>query len=82
MEANVYKALHVITTLTVMNVLVYYSQSIALPYLEAVHGSEGTNNLDLVHTRVKSHCQAIIDNPDILFTADASYNSGSSDGKI
>ena len=82
MEANVYNALHDIHTLTEMAILVYYSQSIALPYLEAVHGSEGTNNLDLVHTRVKSHCQAIIDNPDILFTADASYNSGSLDGKI
>ena len=67
-----------------MTVLVYYSQSIALPYLEAVCGSEGTNNLDLgpLHTEAESHCQAVIDNPDLLLAANTSYNSGSLDEKI
>ena len=34
----------------------------------AVCGSEGTNNLDLgpLHTQAESHCQAVIDNPDLL----------------
>ena len=52
-------------------------------FIFIVPGSEENNNLDLcpLHTFVKSHCQAIINNPDLL-AADVSHISGSLNGKI
>jgi hypothetical protein len=86
MEQNVYKALHDIPTLTELCVLALYSISISAPYMRQVRGPEHdtTNVLNLgpLHKKVKAHCQAIIDHPDLLLAPDASYEDGSMDGMI
>jgi hypothetical protein len=84
MEQNIYKGLLDIPTLTELCVLVLYSQSISVPYVKAIHSPDGKQNvLDVgpLHDRVKVHCDAIIENSDLLLAADASYESGSLDGK-
>ncbi|PCH34814.1 hypothetical protein WOLCODRAFT_19599 [Wolfiporia cocos MD-104 SS10] len=84
MEANLFKALHDIPTLTELAVLALYSQAICHPYLREVQGpdQEHTNFLDLgpLHNRVKSHCHNIAMNPLILLAPDASYSMGALDG--
>jgi hypothetical protein len=86
MEQNVYKALHDIPTLTELCVLILYSISISVPYMQVVRGPQHdtTNVLNLgpLHDKVKAHCQAIINNPDLLLAPDASYECGSMDGII
>jgi hypothetical protein len=86
MEQNVYKALHDIPTLTELCVLALYSISISASYMRQVRGPEHdtTNVLNLgpLHNKVKAHCQAIIDHPDLLLAPDASYEHGSMDGMI
>jgi len=43
-----------------------------------------TNLLDIgpVHDKVIAHCHAVIDNPNLILSLDASYMTGSMDGKI
>jgi hypothetical protein len=83
---NVYKALHDIPALTELCVLILYSISISVPYMGVVRGPQHhtTNVLNLgpLHDKVKAHCQAIINNPDLLLAPDASYECGSMDGII
>ena len=47
-------------------------------------GAEETNLLDLgpVHDKVIAHCRAIINNPDLLLSPEASYLTGSFDGQL
>ena len=75
MEQNVYKTLHDIPTLTKFCVLILYSISISVPYMQVVRGPQHdtTNVLNLgpLHDKVKAHCQAIINNPDLLLAPDA-----------
>jgi len=85
MEQNVYDALHNIPTLTELAVLALYSQSISQPYMRHVRGPglAATNMLDLgpLHEHVKAHCRAIINEPGLLLSAAASYETGSLDGR-
>ncbi|KZP10314.1 hypothetical protein FIBSPDRAFT_913879 [Athelia psychrophila] len=85
-ELNVYNGLHDIPTLTELSVLVLYSQAISHPYMRQVRGPDAAdcNLLDMgpIHDNVKAHCQAIIDDPDLLMSPEASYERGSMDGKI
>jgi hypothetical protein len=85
-EKNIYDALHDIPTLTELCVLILYAQAISHPYMHIVRGPDAsqTNLLDLgpVHDKLKSHCQAIIANPDLLLAPDASYSTGTMDGQL
>lgn len=77
MEQNLYKALNDIPTLTELAVLSLYSQTISIPYMIHVRGDPNMSALDLgpMHDKVKAHCQAIINNPDLILAADASHES-------
>ncbi|PCH35890.1 hypothetical protein WOLCODRAFT_38477, partial [Wolfiporia cocos MD-104 SS10] len=85
MEANLFKALHDIPTLTELAVLALYSQAICHPYLRQVCGpkQEHTNLLDLgpLHNWVKAHSKNIAENPLLLLAPDASYSTGALDGE-
>ncbi|KAF6751435.1 hypothetical protein DFP72DRAFT_907726 [Ephemerocybe angulata] len=84
-ELNLYNALHDAPTLTELAVMALYTQSVTHPYLRVVRGSgeDTVNALDLgpFHLKVRSHCEAIIANPDLLIAPDASFEKGSLDGK-
>lgn len=84
-EANVYKTLSDIPTLTEMAVLVLYSQAISHPYMRTVrnHKIAARNLLDLgpFHEKVKMHCRSIIDQPELLLAADSTHKIGALDGK-
>ena len=86
MENNVYLGLHDIPTLTELAVLSLYSQAISHPYLRQVlgPGKQFTNVLDLgpLHARVKAQCQAVISNPYLLLSPDATSTTGALDGKV
>ena len=85
-EQNIYLGLHDIPTLTELCVLILYAQAITHPYMRQVRGPNAaeTNLLDMgpVHENVIAHCRAIINNPDLLLSSDASYTSGSMDRKV
>ena len=78
MEQNLYKALHDIPTLTELAALSLYSQSVTTQYAVLVRADSSSNHLDLgpLHNDVKAHCQAIIDNPDLLLGEEASNQTG------
>lgn len=86
MENNVYLGFHNVPTLTELAVLSLYSQAISHPYLWQVcgPGKQFTNVLDLrpLYARVKAHCQAIISNPYLLLSPDATSTTGALDGKV
>jgi hypothetical protein len=46
------------------------------------HNTTNVLNLGPFHDKVKAHCQAIINNPNLLLAPDASYKCGSMDGII
>jgi hypothetical protein len=83
MEQNLYKALHDIPTLTELAVLALYSLAISTAYMKHVCGDEKANALDLgpFHEKVKAHCRAIINNPDILLAPAASHIMGNLSGE-
>ncbi|KAI0026605.1 hypothetical protein K488DRAFT_65765, partial [Vararia minispora EC-137] len=72
MENNIYHGLTDIPTLTELAVLALYAQSVSHPYTRVVRGSGRENALLLgaFHHDVVAHCQAIIDNPDLLLALD------------
>jgi hypothetical protein len=86
MESNVYRGLQDISTQTELCILVLYAQSISHPYMRQVRGPEQVhkNILDLgpLHLKVKTHCQDIIDNPDLLLSPESSHTTGTMDGKL
>ena len=84
MEQNLYKALHDIPTLTELAVLALYSLAISTAYMKHVRGDEKANALDLgpYHEKVKAHCKAIINNPDLLLGPAASYTTGNLSGEV
>ncbi|PCH40969.1 hypothetical protein WOLCODRAFT_16798 [Wolfiporia cocos MD-104 SS10] len=86
MEANLYKALHDIPTLTGLSVLALYSQAICHPYLWQIHGpnQDSSNLLELgpLHDHIKTHCQHVIEEPALLLDPSADYQEGSLDGKL
>lgn len=86
MEANVYKALNDTPTVTELCVLAIYSLLISHPYMRKIRGSDmdSMNVLDLApfHRTLKDHCRQIINNPNIILAADASYKTATLDGQI
>ncbi|KII95110.1 hypothetical protein PLICRDRAFT_69546, partial [Plicaturopsis crispa FD-325 SS-3] len=84
MEQNIYDALHDLATLTELVALALYALAITYPYMRCVRGLEGrgANMLDLgpLHVLVKNHCQKIIDNPDLLLSPDADFETATMDG--
>jgi hypothetical protein len=80
-ESNVYNALHDIPTLTELVVLALYAQAIGRPYMRHVRVA-GCSALDLgpFHDRVKEHCKAVIENPDLLLAPDSSAETGALEG--
>jgi hypothetical protein len=86
MEQNVFRALHDVPTITELCVLALYSQIISAPYMRSVRGPshDTTNLLDLgpLHDKVREHCQNVINNPDLVLAADASYELGTLDGNV
>ena len=85
-EENVYRGLQDAPTVEELCVLSLYSQAVTYPYLWFVRGAEGLamNAIDLgpLHARLQTFLQCIIENPDILLAPDATYETGSFDGKI
>ncbi|THH04966.1 hypothetical protein EW146_g10032 [Bondarzewia mesenterica] len=87
LENNLYMALHDVSTLTELAVLVLYFLSVSAPYVAFVRGKDGQehslNALDLgpFHAKVIAHCEAIIINPDLLLAPNASAVRGTLDGK-
>ncbi|KAI0708072.1 hypothetical protein C8T65DRAFT_708596 [Cerioporus squamosus] len=82
-EQNVYDGLHDTSTLTELCVLALYSQAVSHPYMRAVRGPDQLSanilNLGPLHERVKAHCRAIIENPDILLGPSMSHTTGALD---
>lgn len=72
MESNVFHAIQDPSTLTELAVLALYGQAISVPYARQVRGEDTMqkNILDQgpLHEQIKSHCRAIIDNPDLLIS--------------
>ncbi|CUA67986.1 Myosin-10 [Rhizoctonia solani] len=81
-EQNLVDGLQDIPMLTELVVLALYGQAVGKPYMRHVR-SAALNSMDLgpFHNRVKQHCQAIINNPDLLLGADTSYTTGTLDGQ-
>ncbi|EIW58834.1 uncharacterized protein TRAVEDRAFT_101714, partial [Trametes versicolor FP-101664 SS1] len=86
LEHNVWKGLHDAPTLTELCVLALYGQAISHPYIREARGPQDglTNHLSLgpLHDRVKAHIARLIANPELLFAPDASYETGSLDGRL
>jgi hypothetical protein len=82
MEKNLYNALKDPATLTELAVLALYAQAISHPYIRQIRGKD-LNMLDLgpLHLEVEEHMKKVIENPDILLSADATYTTGAMDGK-
>ncbi|THH13279.1 hypothetical protein EW146_g6916 [Bondarzewia mesenterica] len=87
LENNLYMALHDVSTLTELAVLVLYFLSVSAPYVAFVRGKDGQehslNALDLgpFHAKVIAHCEAIIINPELLLALNASAVRSTLDGK-
>jgi hypothetical protein len=83
-EKNLRDALNDIPTLTELVAMIIYKMIITHPYLRQVRGpgTESTNLLDLgpLHRAIRDHIQNILDNPDLIFGSDASYESATLDG--
>ncbi|KAJ6536941.1 hypothetical protein B0H19DRAFT_1270627 [Mycena capillaripes] len=84
-EKNLLAALRDPATLTELVAMILYRVLITHPYLRQVRGpgTENTNLLDLgpLHRAVQEHIQAILDDPDLIFGPDASYETATLDGK-
>ncbi|KAJ7845342.1 hypothetical protein B0H13DRAFT_2363702 [Mycena leptocephala] len=84
-EKNLRDALKDEATLTELCAMILYQQIISHPYLRQVRGpgTENVNLLDLgpLHVAVRDHIQQILDNPDIIFGGDLSYETAALDGK-
>ncbi len=83
METNLWNALHCSSTTTELAVLAIYAEAISYPYMKAIRTSSDKNMLNLgpLHTRVHDHMRKIIDNPNILVGADASFKTATLDGE-
>jgi hypothetical protein len=82
MEKNLYNALKDPATLTELAVLALYAQAISHPYMRQIRG-KNLNMLDLapLHLEVEHHMNSVIENPEIILSADATYTTGAMDGK-
>ncbi|KAJ7829469.1 hypothetical protein B0H13DRAFT_1655732, partial [Mycena leptocephala] len=84
-EKNLLAALRDPATLTELVAMVLYRVLITHPYMRQVRGpgTENTNLLDLgpLHKAVQEHIQSLIDDSDLIFGPDASYETATLDGK-
>ena len=82
MEKNLYNALKDPATLTELAVLALYAQTISHPYMRQIRG-KNLNMLDLapLHLEVEQHMDKVIENPNIILSADANFATGAMDGK-
>ena len=82
-ELNLFKGLQDNLTLTELAVLGLYALAIGRPYMAHVRGTR-QNALELgeFHDRVKNHCRAIIENPDLLLACDAVASTGALEGEV
>ncbi|ESK91279.1 hypothetical protein Moror_2843 [Moniliophthora roreri MCA 2997] len=85
LELNVYTGLQDTPTIEELCAISLYSQSVTHPYLHTIREPEGnkTNALDLgpLHNRLISFIQKIINNPNILLSPAASFETATFDGK-
>ncbi|KAF8892405.1 hypothetical protein CPB85DRAFT_1482410 [Mucidula mucida] len=85
MEANILAGLKDIPTLTKLAVLALYSLAVSYVYMRVVRatGKHLQNALDLgpLHVKVIAFCESIAENTDLLLAPDASYVTGTLDGK-
>ncbi len=83
MEANIYAGLHDTATIAELIALNLYGESICYPYTRATRHKDNLNILDLgpLHTKVRSHIQTLIDNPDLILSPDADPKLAVLDGK-
>ena len=83
MESNVFQAIQDPPTLTELVVLALYGQSLSVPYARQVCGEDTMqkNLLDQgpLHKKIKAHCRAIINNPDLLISPHAPYTKSTLD---
>ncbi|KAI0073103.1 hypothetical protein K474DRAFT_1650010 [Panus rudis PR-1116 ss-1] len=86
MEANVLAALQDIPTLTELAVLALYGQAMSHPYMRTVRGEslDKINHLELgpLHEEIVAYHAKIIENPDVLISPEATYQTGSFDGQV
>ncbi|TFK21326.1 hypothetical protein FA15DRAFT_573000, partial [Coprinopsis marcescibilis] len=87
MENNIFLGLKDIPTLTELCTLALYSEAVSKPYMRLVRrgGKDRVNALDLgpVHSKVKNHCRAIINNPDLILGAgDGDFTHGTLDHEL
>jgi hypothetical protein len=84
-EKNLRDALDDVSTLTELCATILYHQVITHPYMRVVRGpgAEATNALDLgpLHFDVRKHIEQVIENPDIIVSADISHVTASLDGQ-
>ncbi|KAJ6632369.1 hypothetical protein B0H10DRAFT_2206734 [Mycena sp. CBHHK59/15] len=85
MEANVYKGLQCKWTVMEMEILSWYLICYSNPYMSVVRGKDhkSLNLLDLgpLHDLMKAHCRLVIDNPNLLLSPTASYETATLDSK-
>ncbi|KAJ7888777.1 hypothetical protein B0H13DRAFT_2341836 [Mycena leptocephala] len=83
-EKNLLDALQDPCTLTELVAMILYRVLITHPYLRQVRGpgTENTNLLDLgpLHREVRDHIQSILDDPDLIFGTNVSYETATLDG--
>ncbi|THV08108.1 hypothetical protein K435DRAFT_641387, partial [Dendrothele bispora CBS 962.96] len=81
-ELNLLRALEDKATLTELCAMVLYTNVISHPYMRVVRGEE-VNALDLgpLHAEVQTHIKKILDDPDLLFGENASFETAALDSK-
>jgi hypothetical protein len=84
-EKNLRDGLDDLATLTELCAMVLYQQVISHPYMRIVCGSgaEVTNALDLgpLHVDVRKHIEGVIEDPELVVSADISHLTVSFDGQ-
>ncbi|KAJ7664801.1 hypothetical protein B0H17DRAFT_850894, partial [Mycena rosella] len=84
-EKNLLAALRDLATLTELAAMTIYRVLITHPYLCQVcgPGTESTNLLDLgpLHQELRDHIQSLLDDPELIFGLDASYETATLDGR-
>jgi hypothetical protein len=84
-EKNLRDALDGVSTLMELCAMMLYQQVITHPYMQVVRrpGAEATNALDLgpLHVDIREHIERIIENPDLIISADISHVTASLDGQ-
>jgi hypothetical protein len=82
-EENVFKGLQDDVNLTKLAVLALYSQAISRLYMSYLRGTaQSALELGGFHERVKEHCQAIINNTDLLISRSATAATGALAGQV